>query len=49
MDLGDDLNFDADLRDVGALPDPKVPEYVELNARLGWHVSDTLDCVIVRL
>ncbi len=43
MDLLDDLTFDADFRDVGALPDPKVPEFVELNARLGWHVSDTLD------
>jgi len=42
MNLGDDVNFDADLRYVGALPDPKVPEYVELNARLGWKVSDTI-------
>jgi iron complex outermembrane receptor protein len=43
MNLLDDLIFDADFRDVGQLPDPKVPEYVELNARLGWHVSETLD------
>jgi len=43
MDLMDNLTFDADFRDVGALPDPKVPEYVEANARLAWHVTDRLD------
>ena len=43
MNLMDGLTFDADLRDVGQLPDPKVPEYVELNLRLGWRVTDALD------
>ena len=43
MKLLDDIIFDADFRDVGQLPNPRVPEYVELNARLGWHVSDTLE------
>ena len=43
MDLIDNLTFDADFRDVGALPDPKVPEYVEANARFAWHVTDRLD------
>jgi iron complex outermembrane receptor protein len=33
----------ADLRGVSALPDPKVPGYVELDARLGWRVSDRLE------
>jgi iron complex outermembrane recepter protein len=42
MNLLDNLNFDADFRYVGALPNPQVPEYVELNARLGWKLSDTL-------
>jgi len=42
MNIWDDINFDADFRYVGALPDPKLPEYVELNARLGWRASDTL-------
>ena len=46
MNLGDAVNFDADLRYVGALPDPKVPEYVELNARLGWKVSDTISLAL---
>ena len=32
----------ADFRYVGTLPDPRVPEYVELNSRLGWKISDTL-------
>ncbi|HEX3755291.1 MAG TPA: TonB-dependent receptor, partial [Rhizomicrobium sp.] len=43
MNLSDDLVLDADLRDIGALPDPKVPEYVELNLNLGWRISDTLE------
>lgn len=43
MNLLDNLTFDADFRDVGKLPNPAVPEYVELNARLGWRVSDTLE------
>ena len=42
MNIWEDVNLDADFRYVGALPDPKLPEYVELNARLGWRVSDTL-------
>jgi iron complex outermembrane receptor protein len=33
----------ADLRGVSALPEPKVPGYVELNARLGWRVNDRLE------
>ncbi len=43
MDLLDGVSFDADFRDVGALPNPVVPEYVELNARLAWHVTEKLD------
>ncbi|MGN6313849.1 MAG: TonB-dependent receptor plug domain-containing protein [Rhodanobacteraceae bacterium] len=34
--------LDADLRSVGALPNPHVPAYTELNARLGWRVNDKL-------
>jgi iron complex outermembrane receptor protein len=40
MNLGDDVNFDAELRYVGALPDPAVPSFVELNASVGWNVRD---------
>jgi iron complex outermembrane receptor protein len=46
MTIWDDVNLDADFRYVGALPDPKVPEYVELNARLAWRVSDTLSLAL---
>lgn len=46
MNLGADVNFDADFRYVGTLPDPKVPEYVELNARLAWKVSDTVSLAL---
>jgi iron complex outermembrane receptor protein len=42
MNLPYDLTLETDWRDVGALPDPKVPEYVEANARLAWKISDTL-------
>lgn len=40
MNLGPDVTLDAHLRHVGALPAPRVPAYTELNARLGWHVTD---------
>jgi len=46
MALSDDVTFEADLREVGALPDPKVPGYAELNARLAWHLSPTLDLAV---
>jgi iron complex outermembrane receptor protein len=40
MNLGVHWQFDADLRDVGELPNPRVPGYTELNARLGWMPND---------
>ena len=40
MNLGARWQLDADLRDVGELPDPRVPGYTELNARLGWVPND---------
>jgi iron complex outermembrane receptor protein len=46
MNLLDDVTFDADFRYVGTLPDPKVAEYVELNSRLGWKLSDTLSVAL---
>ena len=42
MDLTSDVNFDWDLRYVGRLPNPVVPAYVEMNAGVGWNVSETL-------
>ena len=40
MNLGHGFTLDADLRYVGALPDPRVPAYAELNARLGWNITE---------
>ena len=43
MNLGDGVTWDADLRYVGKLHDPGVPEYVELNTRLGWKITSFWD------
>jgi iron complex outermembrane recepter protein len=43
MDLADDVELDIGLRAVDDLPDPAVPGYVELDARLGWHVTEALE------
>lgn len=40
MNLGHGFTLDGDLRYVGARPDPFVPHYVELNARLGWNITE---------
>jgi iron complex outermembrane receptor protein len=42
MRLTDGLTFNADLREVGELPDPRVPGYVEANAQLGWQATPAL-------
>lgn len=46
MTLTDDLSLFADLRYVGVLPDPHVPEYAEMNARFAWKMSDTLSLAL---
>ena len=40
MDLPHDITLDAALRYVSALPDPRVPSYVELNGRIAWDITD---------
>lgn len=42
-------NVDADFwwRAVGALPDPAVPAYSELNARVGWRPNDRVELALV--
>jgi iron complex outermembrane receptor protein len=42
IDLTRDVTFDAGLRFVGSLPEPSVDSYTELDARLGWAVSDAV-------
>lgn len=39
----DEVSFDAALRTVGPLPHPSVPAYTELDLKLGWAVSQSLD------
>jgi len=46
MDLPHNVTLDAELRDVGALPNPAVPGYMELNARIGWAVSPQLSLAV---
>ena len=43
VSLADDVTWEADLRYVGKLPSPAVPSYAELNSRLAWKVSPSLD------
>ena len=43
MDINARLTFDVSLRHVGSLPDPALPSYNTLSARLGWHPSRTLE------
>ena len=43
MDLGSRTSFDATLRYVGALPDPALAHYYEMDARVGWRPSHTLE------
>jgi iron complex outermembrane receptor protein len=40
VDIGSRGAFDATLRYNSALPDPHVPAYVELDARLRWRLTD---------
>ncbi|MFN3620738.1 TonB-dependent receptor plug domain-containing protein [Sphingorhabdus sp.] len=42
MNIGSSITVDADLRHVSERPEPRVEAYTELNGRLGWRVSDTL-------
>ena len=46
MTLGDNVTLDGDLRYVSALPNPAVPSYVELGARLAWNVDDHLQLAV---
>jgi iron complex outermembrane receptor protein len=46
MNLGREVTFDADFRYVGALPDPYVPGYAELNLKFGWRITDSVELAI---
>jgi len=42
LDLPRHITFDAALRYMGALPDPSMPHYYQIDARLGWQVNSDL-------
>jgi iron complex outermembrane recepter protein len=46
MDLGSRVTLDGDLRYVGALPNGVVAAYTELNARLGWNITERLQLAV---
>jgi len=43
LELPHDVSIDAGLRGVGALPDPAVPAYLSLDARVAWMVNRNLE------
>jgi iron complex outermembrane recepter protein len=43
VDLSHHFVVDATLRYVGALPSPALAHYFELNGRIGWRATDSLD------
>jgi iron complex outermembrane receptor protein len=40
------FSFDVVLRKIGALPEPALGDYTEMNARFGWKVSERLELAI---
>jgi len=46
ISLSHGIQLEADLRYVGALPNPAVPAYVEANGRLAWAASERLEISI---
>ncbi len=46
VNLTSGLELDLGLRKVGTLPNPSVPDYLSLDARIGWTVSQNLDLSI---
>jgi iron complex outermembrane receptor protein len=43
VDLPRNIEFDAMLRSIGALPNPAVPAYTELNLRVGWRATPDIE------
>ncbi len=40
------VEFDVFVRHVDRLPDPPVDSYTEINARLGWHITPSLEIAV---
>ena len=49
MNIGRSVELDIGLRGVGDLPSPDVPGYIELEARLGWRITDNLELSVAGL
>ncbi|TLY25949.1 MAG: TonB-dependent receptor [Nitrospirae bacterium] len=47
MNLPHNLEFDAALRVIGALPSPNVSSYVTLDTRLGWTISKGVELSLI--
>jgi iron complex outermembrane receptor protein len=43
LDLGPAVTLHTALRYVSAMPEPRLPAYIELNGRLGWALSERLE------
>jgi iron complex outermembrane receptor protein len=46
VDLGHGVTWDTDLRYIGKLHDPAVPDYAELDVRLGWQITPSVEVSI---
>lgn len=46
INLGRDVTFDTALRYVSALPDPRIPSYVEADARVAWNMTRQLQLAV---
>jgi iron complex outermembrane receptor protein len=44
--LRDDLSLDLGLRRIGALPNPAVPAYTALDARVAWRINKTFELAL---
>lgn len=47
LDLAHNLEWDAMLRHISALPNPLVPAYTSLDMRLGWNLSKRWEIALV--
>jgi iron complex outermembrane receptor protein len=43
MSLGHHVTWNADIRYVSALPDPRIPSYAELDTSLAWAINERLE------
>jgi iron complex outermembrane receptor protein len=49
LNLTDDLEFDATVRRIDALPRPAIPSYTALDLHLGWQVTERVQLSLVGL